>query len=165
MRHMVELVTPFPVEDYKWSWKVLAEFPDYNFDDLGPKTFGDYVKEMNERQHVERVTQVLADGVRVGVIGFRPVSLTTGFFHGITFTSSVHHTGIPQTAVSMFLDDLWANGIKKVSAAFFAPNHRIQNFLIGLGFEEEGYLKAHATQGGKPVDMRLMAKFSPCSSS
>lgn len=160
----VRLVSPFPIEHYRLAYDWLLEFPLSNFDDGGPRNFGEYVAEMNNRQHTERVTEVLADGNPVGVIGFRPVTPSTGFFHGIAFVSSVHHTGIPQTAVSMFLDDLWANGIKKVSAAFFARNHRIQNFLIGLGFEEEGYLKAHTTQGGRPIDMRLMAKFS-CSSS
>ncbi len=158
----VRLVSQFPSRHYKLAWRWLNETPSANFDDFGPQTFDKFKEEMIVRQHVERVTEVLADGVPIGIIGFRPISPTTGFFHGICFAASAHHTGIPQTAVSMFLDQLWADGIVKVSAAILAHNHRIYNFLVNsFDFEEEGYLRAHTSQNGKPVSMRLLAKFAP----
>lgn len=163
MRALVAIETPMPlwwVTPHLWPW--LRQHPELNFDDAGPTTALDLEDEMRRRREAgERTWGVSFAGDPVGAIGYAPITHRLGTFHGICFTDEVQGLGIAQTAVRMVLDDLYAEGVEKVSASFFAHNTRVHRFFARLGAVEEGLLRAHTTRHGQPIDMRLMALFAP----
>jgi len=157
---MIALVSPFPASDLGRLWNWLHEYPEANTDDYGPVSFEEFSIEMRRRMESgERTWGVLSDGALCGAIGFAPATERLGWFHGICFSQSVHGRGIARQAVARVLDELFASGIEKVCAGYFADNARIDRLFKRLGAVEEGLLRAQTLRNGKPVDMRLIAIF------
>jgi RimJ/RimL family protein N-acetyltransferase len=155
----VILVSPFPAEAFPAVWTWLQEFPANNFDDYGPRTYETFQAAMQDRAAVERTWGVLHEGQPCGIIAYLPLSERLGIFHGICFAQSVHGKGIAKAAVRQVLDELFASGVFKVQAAFFADNLRVGRFLIGLGAVEEGLLRKQTMRDGIAIDMQLLAFF------
>lgn len=141
-----------------WGW--LQEYPDANLDDYGPRTLEELLSETARRTAAGELVRVaLLDGSPVGLIGYCPLTARTGMFHGICFARRVHGQGVARRAVAAFLRELFDAGVEKVSAAFFADNRRIQDFLNGFGACPEGYLRRQTLRHGRAVDMCLVAIF------
>jgi RimJ/RimL family protein N-acetyltransferase len=156
---MSQLISPFPPESLPEAWAWLNQFPHSNFDDFGPKTYEEFVLEMDRREGMGEHTWGAVDetGEPVGIIGYRPIVAFTGCFHGVCFDKRVHGTGIAKAAVAETIRQLMAGGVEKISASYFADNHRIHAFMKRLGARNEGYLRNQTIRGGKFVDMRLIA--------
>lgn len=156
-RLMISLSPAWP-RHYLHFWSLLNEFPEANFDDYGPKDITSFSREMQRRKTAGELLYTATMALsKVGYIGVQPITERLAAFHGICFAASVQGTGIPKQAVQMVIDDLFALGIQKISASFFAHNERVRRFLVSLGAKEEGLLKSHTMQQGKAIDMRLMA--------
>lgn len=158
----IEVVSPFPTDaqslQLAWSW--LNEFPERNFDDYGPKTPSQFGVHMVEREEAgERTWLVKKDGAPVGIVGYQPVTPRMGWFHGICFTRAAWGRETTMPAVRRIAEELFASGVERIGAAYYADNHRIDRFLKDLGAQDEGHMARHTLRGGKPVDMRLVAIF------
>jgi RimJ/RimL family protein N-acetyltransferase len=157
---MLEIVSPFPREHYLLLWSWLNEFPLRNFDDYGPTDNFDLAVEMEARiQRGERTWMVSFEGKPVGAVGYKPVTDRMGYLHGICFTKSVHGKGIAKNALLTILDELFESGVDKIAAEYFVSNARVSNFLRGLGFIQEGYLRRATMQSGELIDKFLVARF------
>jgi RimJ/RimL family protein N-acetyltransferase len=157
---MIELISPFPADHLPLAWSWLRQFPECNFDDYGPKSLDEFIVAMRLREASgEKTWGVRKDNTLVGIVGYAPQTPRMGWFHGICFTKSACDRETPKAAVSMILQELFEAGVEKVSAAYFADNHRVDRFLKGLGAREEGYFLAHTLRDGSPIDMRSVAIF------
>jgi RimJ/RimL family protein N-acetyltransferase len=154
----VNVVSPFPRAAYPLAWGWLRQFPQHNFDDSGPRTVDEFAAEMDRRlASGERAWGFEHGGNLAGIAGYAPLAAHWGMFHGICFDERVHGKGIARAAIEAVLTELFAQGVEKISASYFAENTRIERFLARLGAIEEGYLHRQARRGGQPVDMRLVA--------
>lgn len=155
----MKLVSPFPRAAYPLAWLWLRQFPLANFDDSGPRTCAEFAAEMDSRLARGERTWGFEhdDGWLVGIAGYAPLAAHWGIFHGICFDQRVHGQGIAGLAIERVLTELFATGVEKISASYFAENERIHRFLARLGAIEEGYLHRQARRGGQAVDMRLVA--------
>lgn len=154
-----ELIDGFPKSAYLQAWRWLLEFPLHNFDDYGPQSFSDFAEAMEERSKTERTWGITSEGQLCGIVAYLPYTPRSGTFHGICFSKSVHGTGIARRAVKQILAELFASGVQKISASFFADNQQVHRFLAGLGAVDEGLMRQHTVRGGIPIDMRLTAFF------
>lgn len=161
MTRMIDLTSPAPPAWMPLLWGWIQECPDANLDDYGPKSLEAFCQEMQRRAAIERTWAVSLYDRPAGVIAYLPCREYVGMFHGICFAQNVCGTGLAHEAVERVLAQLWREGVEKVSAAFFADNERVFRFLVKLGAEYEGVLKAQTRRGGQPVDTVLMALFNP----
>lgn len=161
-------LTPFDLERTSLLFAWLQEYPAANFDDYGPKDAETFLIEIERRIEVgERLWGVRKDGGLCGAIGYQPLSPRCGMFHGIVFPKGRLTRTEKRAAVSLLLTDLFASGVEKVSATYFADNLKIHQFLKDLGAVGEGLLRKQTLRGGLPVDLRLIAIFKdrpPCRS-
>lgn len=141
-------------------WDILHEFPDHNFDDSGPGNLLEFTAVMEARLNAEIMTAVDVDGKFSGAMAFLPFSNRSGMLHGLCFQKRLHGTGIPLQCVQEFIAARFSEGYEKISAQIHADNQRAHRFLKKLGAVNEGYMKAHATRDGKPIDLRLVAFFA-----
>lgn len=142
-----------------WEW--LQEFPLANFDDAGPRSVAELALEVERRlTSGERLWGVRKDGQLAGAIGYAPATERTGALHGIVFPQGRLTRSEKREAVSLALRGLFAFGVEKVSAAYFADNQKIHRFLQDLGAVEEGLLRRQTLRKGVPVDLRLIAIFT-----
>jgi RimJ/RimL family protein N-acetyltransferase len=156
----IALVSPFPATEYRKAWRWLREFPERNFDDTGPRTYEQFVADMEKRAEFgERTWGAVRDGTLCGIIGYRPITHRYGSFHGICFPQSAWGRDTTMTAVRLVLKELFAAGIEKVSASFFSDNTKIYRFFMDLGAREEGFLEKQTERNGELIDMRLLALF------
>ncbi len=162
---MIEIISPLPVEAIPLVWEWARESPGHNFDDYGPETFEQLEAAIIERQERERTWGVKVDGEFVGFVGYIPTSHRTGMMHGILFAQKVHGKGIAREAMRQIFNSLFAAGVEKIAAGYFAQNLQVHRFLHKLGAIEEGYLREQTVQRGQKLDMRLVAIFKgnwPC---
>jgi len=156
---MLQLISPFPAEQYPLLWTWLHESKESNFDDYGPTTYQAFVEEMKDRSERELSWMATWNDKPVGFIGYAPVNLRLGSTHGICFTKEVHGKGVAYEAVSRIVEQLFASGVEKIQACYFASNLRVAEFLNKLGFYQEGYFVAQTVRNGNLEDMRLVARF------
>lgn len=143
-----------------WGW--LTEDRAANLDDSGPQTFRAWVDDAATRAQAGRRLWIVAHhGTPCGFVSWVPLTARLGMLQGICFARSVHGTGIASTAVRRMLADAFAEGIEKLSGVYLATNARVGRFLQRLGAIDEGYLSAHTTQDGVPVDLCVVALFAP----
>lgn len=155
----VELESPFPPEVLLLVWEWLLEYPEQNFDDFGPRNIAEFIDHIERRDKAgERMWMVKYDGLYVGFLGFTPVSPIVGTFH-LCFSRTVHGKGVAREAVLQMLRLLFSEGIEKVQVAYFADNWPVRRFLKKLKAKDEGFLMAHTTKKGLPVDMHMVALF------
>lgn len=140
-----------------WQW--MQDSRAQSLDDYGPQTPDALAVELTRRRRDECLYGVTMDGQPSGVIGVCPVTNRLAMLHGVLFAKEVRGTGVARAAMRHVLDSLWARGIVKVSATYFADNGRVRAFLKRLGAVDEGYLRAHTMRDGKPIDLRLVAFF------
>lgn len=134
MNHDIQLVSPFPKEHYATLFSWMREFPESSFDDAAPKTADGLATKMIAGESAgQKYSLVLYRGEPVGAIGYLQISSAGGIFKGICFTRSVHGSGVPLAAVSMFLEEVFQSGTETVVAIVFADNLRIRGFLPKLG--------------------------------
>ncbi len=156
----VQTITPFPAEALPLAWEWLNEHPEHNFDDYGSKTCDEFVQEMLKRSEMESSWGVLdGDGNLCGIVGYLPLTERLGTFHGICFADRVCGTAITHQAIESILNQLWALGVEKISASFFADNERIHRFLQAHGAVDEGLLRKNSMRNGLPIDSRVVAIF------
>lgn len=155
---MITLI-PFPLEELPLAWEWMNEFPAANIDDYGPKTYEEFKEQIIQRMRSEVICGVKYKGKLVGIIGYIPLNARYGMFHGICFSKAVHGKHICSEAVRTFIAKLFATGVDKISASYFAQNRRIRRFLKSLGAVDEGYLRKQTVQNGKYVDAILVAIF------
>jgi len=155
----ITMVSPFPASAYPQLWKWVNESPECNMDDYSPRDYDSFVSTMTARAAYERSWGVEADGSLCGIINYCPTTPHGGIFHGICFTNYVCGTPVTETAVRQVIEQLFDEGVEKISAMFFADNARVRKFLTRLGAEYEGYLRTHTIRYGKPIDMMLLAIF------
>lgn len=151
------LLRPARVSTFPLAWQWLNEFPLQNFDDYGPTTEEQFCAEMKDRMGQEEIFEAIHDGAPVGIIGYLPITMRMGYLHGICFTRSVHHTGIPFQAMTEFLDSRYRSGVEKISASYHADNVVVRTFLKKLGAVDEGLLLRETMRNGKPLDKYLVA--------
>jgi RimJ/RimL family protein N-acetyltransferase len=156
---VIELLSPFPPSEFGRAWDWLNEYPERNLDDYGPQSREAWIAEMERRAEHERTWGVVKDGELVGIIGYLPLAPRCGWFHGICFTRSAWGRATTQTAVEAVIQELFATGVEKISASYFADNPKIHRFLADLGAVEEGLLRKQTLRGGELIDMRLVAIF------
>jgi RimJ/RimL family protein N-acetyltransferase len=148
----VELLTP-----HLWAW--MHEYPEANLDDTAPATGEAFTHEMIRRLATgERLWAVSQDGETVGAIGYQPLTVDTGSLHGVCFVSWTHGKGIAAPALCAVLDVLRGDGVRKISATYFADNRRIRSLLERCGFQPEGYLTAHTCRHHVWCDCILVAQ-------
>jgi RimJ/RimL family protein N-acetyltransferase len=153
------LLRPFPKKAYGLLWNWILQFPDNSLDDYGPQTLQDFRRLMASRARTERTWAVESGGKLCGSVAYLPYNRRSGAFHGICFDRSIHGTGIAHAAVAAIIDEIFAGGVEKISAGYFADNQQVHKFLGGLGAVEEGLMRQHTLRGGTPLDMRLVAFF------
>ncbi len=146
-------------DDVPLLWKWLNEYPHQNFDDYGPKVIEEFQVELMRRmQHNTVYVVALHNGEPVGCIGYEKETPRRGSFRGICFAKSVHRTGVAAFAVHHFLKTIFASGVEKVSAQYFADtNSQIKNFLKKHGFIHEGTLMNHTLRRGVLIRVSLVA--------
>jgi RimJ/RimL family protein N-acetyltransferase len=153
-------VEPLPLEQLGQLWEWLREFPQYNFDDYGPRDVEAFRTAIEGRLAAgEAIWGVRLAEEWVGAIGFLPTTGRTGMLRGVVFPRGKLSRHQKRAAVSLVLAELFASGVEKVLAAAFADNRKIRQFLLDLGAVEEGYLKRQTMRGGTAIDMRLVAIF------
>jgi RimJ/RimL family protein N-acetyltransferase len=157
----VSYVSPLPSAWIPHLWEWLQEAPAANFDDYAPRTRTAFRDAFLARLTVERTWGVRLEGSPVGVIAYVPITARLGTFHGICFTQHVCGTGVAREAVSYVLEQLWASGVEKVCASFFADNGRVHRFFAKLGARDEGTQRAQTIRYGEPLDLSLVAVFNP----
>ena len=148
--------------EYPTVWRWLNEFPESNFDDYGPKTEAEFTATLKQRQAnvgVQYVFNFRQDKDLVGLIGFAFLNPEVGQLQGALFPKSVHRTGLPQEAFTMFLKLLRTLDVRKLVALYPEDNENIKRFLLGFGFVTEGALKAHTKRNGKLTDVEQVALF------
>lgn len=155
----VELESPFPPEVLLLVWQWMLEFPEQNFDDFGPRNVAEFIDQIERRDKAgERMWMVKHEGRYVGFIGFIPATPRVGTFH-VCFAREVHGKGIAREAVLLMLRMLFAEGVEKVQAAYFADNWPVRRFLKKLKAKDEGFLIGQTTKRGLPIDMYMVALF------
>jgi RimJ/RimL family protein N-acetyltransferase len=153
---------PFPEALLPEAWGWLQQFPRANFDDFGPRSCEEFLVEMRRRRESgERSWAVRSEGRAVGLVGYAQLAPHSGTFHGVCFDRSVHGTGLTRAAIEAILEQVFAEGTRKVMAGYFSDNHRVHTFFKRLGAQSEGLLRAQTYRQGQPVDMRLVAFFAP----
>lgn len=155
----IEFVSPVPLTWAPMLLDWLRERPECNFDDYGPSTVEGIEAKLSNV--TIRSWGVVYEGAPCGVIAYQALTPEVGGFAGICFTESVHGKGVALLAVQRVLNRLWAEGVEKISATYFADNLRVARFLAKLGAVREGLLRAHTRRNGAPVDMELVALFAP----
>lgn len=161
---MITLIYPYPADQLRAAWEWMNEFPLANLDDYGPKSYEEFEQDMLARLKTEVISGVKHRDKLVGIIGYLPITSRYGMFHGICFSKAVHGQGVASQAVRKFVANLFANGVEKISASYFADNRRVRRLLGNIGAVDEGYMRRQTTQKGKPVDSILVAIFKeqPC---
>jgi RimJ/RimL family protein N-acetyltransferase len=140
-------------------WYLLHERPEAHFDDTAPHSFPAFLAVLHDRQRAgERLFGIEADGMLIGAIGYRPVSVDTGMLHGVSVARCYSGRGIADLMLHSLLATLQAEGVRKVSASYFADNAHIRACLKRVGFVDEGFLQDQTTRGGVPLSMWLVAK-------
>jgi RimJ/RimL family protein N-acetyltransferase len=156
---VLDLITPFPLSAAEDAWEWAKHAPTQSFDDYGPQSLEEFRMELAERNRTEHTWAVTAAGVPVGFVGFQWTSDRTGMMRGIVFAPWVHGRGVARNGVRAVLHELFSAGCEKVSATYFSENKQIDRFLKKLGAVEEGLLRQQTLQGGRPIDMRIVAIF------
>ena len=151
------LVFPFKREDLPLLWEWVQEFPQANFDDSGPRDYTVFERIMTDRIQNEVTCGVILDNTLVGIIGYKPTDEHSGSFHGICFAHAIHGRGVATKAVRTFIAKLYAGGVEKISAQYFASNRRVRRFLKNLGAKDEEYVRDATAQNGLPMDMYLVS--------
>ncbi len=149
----ISLEYPFPRDKLSLLWGWIHEFPQANLDDTGPKDYVAFENIMLDRIEKEVTCGVIFRDNLVGIIGYKPTTESTGLFHGICFAHAVHGRGVASKAVRTFIAKLFAEGVEKIWAEYFASNRRIRRFFISLGAKDEGYIREATIQNGLPLDM------------
>lgn len=148
---------PFPPKATEKAWAWLNEFPKYNFDDDGPTSLNEFKMSLLWRvQHGQTIIGVIHESECVGLIGIERKTERRAEFCGICFSKAVHGKGVAAEALRILFRTLWADGVDKVEAQFFADNYRVARFFHKLGAKSEGVRRAHTLRGGKAVDCRLV---------
>ena len=154
-------VRPFPFQgdalEQLWEW--LLEYPEANFDDYGPKTFAEFCSSIANRSQHERMWQVKKDGTPCGVVRYFPVTDRLGSLHGICFAKGICSRQEKREAVRFVLAEIFAGGVEKICAGYFADNMKIAKFLSDLGAVREGYFAHHTMRNGQQLDMVQVAIF------
>lgn len=161
LRWQVVRLVPFPTERRTDLWNWLMQYPKANFDDESPKTPEEFERFFPLLLASRELWGVEIDGRLLGAMGFEPLTPGLGALRGIVFDRSTHGSGAPLAALRLLLERAWQRGFRKVSAQLLVSNSRAYAFLRKLGATDEGMQRAHALQGGKPVDMRIVAFFAP----
>jgi RimJ/RimL family protein N-acetyltransferase len=139
-------------------WYLLQERPEAHFDDTAPHSVSTFLAALQARQESgERLFGIEDDGTLIGAIGYRPISADTGMLHGVSVARCYSGRGIADAMLRALLETLRAEGVRKVSAAYFADNPYIRACLKRVGFVDEGFLQDQTTRGGVPVSMWLVA--------
>jgi RimJ/RimL family protein N-acetyltransferase len=151
---------PLDERDWHLLWGWIHERPEAHFDDSCPLTFPQFRKEISGRlKRKEQLWGIHLSGLPVGAIGYVPINHRLGMLHGVCVSRLVSGRGIAEIALHQLLDRKAAQGVEKVSAAYFWDNAHIRACLSRVGFVDEGILRGHTTKQGVPVDMRLVAKW------
>ncbi len=149
---------PLASADLPALWAMLHEHPEAHMDDTTPRTEQAFCDELQARRHRgERIWAVDVDGM-AGAIGYAPMTARTGMLHGVCVARRVSGKGVADAALCLVLEQLQAEGVRKVSASYFVENRHIRACLKRVGFVDEGYLRDQTTQGGVPVSLWLVAK-------
>lgn len=159
---IVTLVSPLPASWLPRLWDWIQEAPAAHLDDTGPPTVEAFITALLHRQAAgERSWGIEVDGIPVGAIGYAPITRRLGTLHGICVTTAVCGTGTARAALFQILDELFASGVEKIAASYFADNLRVHRFLARAGFVEEGLLVDHTVRDGQPLSLRIVALFRP----
>jgi RimJ/RimL family protein N-acetyltransferase len=146
-------------DDWERIWAWVHERPSAHLDDSAGTTLNAFADEMDSRvRRGELVYGVFLDGKPVGSIGYAPISDRVGMLHGVSISRAVSGRGIADVALEQLMQQLTAQGIRKVSASYFADNAHIRACLKRVGFIDEGFLQDHAMQDGRPVSLWLVAR-------
>lgn len=150
---------PLAFEELPLLWRYLEEFPQHNFEDGGPASLSEFEQTLAERAKTERLVGFHQEGAFIGAAAYLPFTRRSGALHGVCFARKVHGSGVARQAVEGFLDAIAREGAEKISAQLHADNVRAWRFFKKMGFTQEGLFHAHATRGGVPVDLRIIALF------
>lgn len=80
---------------------------------------------------------------------------------GFTLAMEYQGQGYASEAVAVVLQDLFARGLRRVSADCDARNQRCARLLERVGFQNEGYRRSHTWIKGEWTDDRLFGLLSP----
>lgn len=158
---MVTVLSPFPAIFVPRLWRWLQDVPLAHFDDDGPTTLDAFTATLSARAATERTWAILCEDRAVGYVGYQPMTARTGTLHGICVTREVWGTGVAADGVQQVFDELFASGVEKISATFFADNTRVRRFLEKQGAVVEGRLVAQTVRGGVPIDLTVVGIFNP----
>ena len=148
-----------PFTDWAMIWAWVHERPSAHLDDSAGTTLEAFCEEMDSRLRCgESVYGVFLDGKPVGSIGYQPISDRVGMLHGVAISRAVSGRGIADVALEQLMQQLASQGIRKVSASYFADNAHIRACLRRVGFVDEGFLQDHVFRNGRPVSLWLVAR-------
>ncbi|HEY0883930.1 MAG TPA: GNAT family N-acetyltransferase [Ramlibacter sp.] len=108
----------------------------------------------------------LAGGTVVGAAGLHPAGMAPRRGHarmlGIGIAQEWQGRGLGRRLITRLLDwaDNWA-GVLRVELTVHADNERAIALYRGLGFVEEGRLRAYALKNGRYADAFVMARLHP----
>lgn len=137
-----------------WAW--LNEPRTAQFDDYGARTLEEFLKDLEARRDRVADWTIFGESGAVGYIGVERSSPILATFRGIVIAPEWRGKGLGTSAVRSVMEILKRNGVKKFLAGIFADNAPVLNFLVQLGFKQEGYLYGVARRDGRPLDMRIM---------
>lgn len=149
-------IAPLEDEALPLVWVWLHQYPSANFDDYGPKTYGEFVDQMRKRRTLETILCVSAAGEPVGVVAHTEVARGIRMFRGICFTKEVHGTGIPRDSVAQILHGMFTSGTWEVCAKYFYDGTHIRRFLQHFGAVDRWPLSS-TLRDGESIEVRKVA--------
>ena len=158
----IELVTPFPRENYLLIHRWMLEHRERMLDNFWPAALDKFAAELDRRAAAgERSSLVLQDGAPVGFLGYARITPHLGTLRGVCFAHEVHGNGTALRALRTLLQAEFDAGVYKILAWPFADNRRARAFYAKAGGIHQGLLERHTVRGGVMVDICLMAFFAP----
>lgn len=154
---MIELVSPFPIENLPRVWRWVEAHKDKIADDYFAKDCDAFIAEWISLQIAGRKSWgVIRGGVLGGVVTSRRLAPTVADFHCLFSTEFWgRDTVVPaleQVCSILFEDET----LDKLSTLAFAKNMSLAGMIRHFGVTREGLLYGHTRQNGKLVDLQML---------
>lgn len=99
--------------------------------------------------------RVIEPGEAIGFLAVVPFSPVMAWFAGMVIAPEYRGQGVGTRFLELVVAALRAQGLRKLSAIFYADNAAIRATFARAGAIEEGYLAGATLRGGELADMRL----------
>lgn len=152
----IEVKSPFPLDQIPRLAFWFEEFRHRVADDFGPRT---------QEAMLEQTEQQIAAGMQTWAVtrygemgGYISATRQTPILADVhcIFKPSFFGRAITDRSIKTVYEQLFHDGIEKITSSVFADNKGIRALAKRIGMREEGRLVAHTRRDGKPVDVIVL---------